>query len=198
MRKLILKWVLPLLVLDQALKIYIKLNFTVGQHAELISGFIEFLFIENEGMAFGWALPGIAGKLLLSGFRIAAAIGIGLYLKHLVSQKMHKGLLACVAMIWAGAIGNIIDGAFYGQLFTHSGWSTLATWAEGGNGYASLMMGNVVDMCHFTVRWPAAMPFGLGGREVFPPIWNLADASISVGVFWILLRQKTYFATSRS
>lgn len=193
MRRLILTWVLPLLVLDQALKIYIKLNFTVGQHADFIPGVLELIFIENEGMAFGWALPGVAGKLVLSGFRIVAAVGIGLYLKHLVKQGMHKGLLACIAMIWAGAIGNIIDGAVYGQLFTHSGWSTLATWAEAGAGYSSFMMGNVVDMFHFTVEWPSWMPFNLGGREVFPPIWNIADGAISVGVFWILIRQKTYF-----
>ena len=197
MRKLILTWVLPLLVLDQAVKFYIKLNFTVGKHADFIPGVLELLFIENEGMAFGWALPGDAGKLLLSGFRIFAAIGIGIYLKRLVKQGMHKGLLACIALIWAGAIGNIIDGAVYGQLFTRSGWSTLATFAQDGNGYASYMMGNVVDMFHFIVKWPEWMPLW-GGKEVFPPIWNIADAAISVGVFWILIRNKTYFTTARS
>lgn len=197
MRKLILTWVLPLLVLDQAVKFYIKLNFTLGQHADFIPGVLELLFIENEGMAFGWALPGVAGKLILSGFRIAAAIGIGIYLNLLVKQKMHKGLLACIALIWAGAIGNIIDGVVYGQLFTHSGWSTLATFSEAGNGYSSLMMGNVVDMFHFTLKWPEWLPLK-GGKEVFPPIWNVADAAISVGVIWILIRSKKYFNLGES
>ena len=183
---------MPLLIADQALKFYIKLNFTIGEKAEVIPGILELVFIENEGMAFGWALPGVAGKLLLTSFRILASVAIGYYLTKLVKDGAHKGLLVCVTLIWAGAIGNIIDGAFYGLIFSHSGWATVATLSP--EGYAPLFMANVVDMMHFVVRWPSWMPMGIGGTEVFPPIWNLADAAISVSVIWILIRQRVFFA----
>ena len=192
MRRLILCWLLPLLVADQALKFYIKLNFSIGQKADLVPGFIELIFIENEGMAFGWALPGIAGKLLLTTFRIIASVAIGYYLSKLVKEGAHKGLLVCVTLIWAGAIGNIIDGAFYGLIFSHSGWASVASFTS--DGYAPLFMANVVDMLHFVVRWPSWMPMGLGGNEIFPPIWNIADAAISVSVIWILIRQRVFFS----
>lgn len=191
MRQLIFGWVLPLLIADQLLKFYIKLNFTIGQSMDLVPGVLELAFIENEGMAFGWALPGTAGKLLLTTFRILASVGIGVYLFRLVKDKVHIGMLRCVALIWAGAIGNIIDGAVYGQLFSYSSWSVLATFTS--DGYAPFFMGNVVDMLHFTLHWPSWMPFNLANSEVFPPIFNIADAAISIGVIWILIRQKTFF-----
>jgi len=192
MRKLIVEWVMPLLLVDQILKIYIKLNFTIGERAEFIPGLLEFQFIENEGMAFGWALPGVAGKLVLTSFRLIASVGIGIYLFKLINEKAHSGLLKSVALIWAGAIGNIIDSAVYGRLFSHSGWGTIADFNVE-NGYAPWLMANVVDMFHFTIRWPSWMPFNIGGLEVFPPIWNIADAAISIGVIWIVLNQKKFF-----
>lgn len=142
-------------------------------------------------MAFGWAMPGVAGKLLLTTFRIIAAIAIGIYLSRLVKSGAHKGFVNCVTLIWAGAIGNIIDGAIYGVIFSKSGWTTVAEFET--EGYAPLFMANVVDMFHFTVEWPSWMPLGLSGMEVFPPIWNLADAAISLGVIWILIRQRAFF-----
>ena len=192
MRKLVLEWVLPLLLVDQLLKIFIKLNFTIGERSEFIPGLLELQFIENEGMAFGWALPGVAGKLLLTTFRVIASVGIGFYLFKLIKEKAHTGLLRSVALIWAGAIGNIIDSAVYGRIFSHSGWGTVAQ-SGTENGYAPWFMANVVDMFHFTVQWPYWMPFNMGGREVFPPIWNVADAAISLGVIWIALHQKSFF-----
>ena len=119
---------------DQLIKIWIKLNFAVGQRASFVPGVLELQFIENEGMAFGWALPGVTGKLVLTIFRLVAAIGIGYYLSKLVRSGVHKGLLTCVSFVWAGAIGNIIDSAFYGQLFTRSSWGMMAGWAEKSEG----------------------------------------------------------------
>ena len=191
MRRQILGLLLPLLLADQALKFYIKLNFTISEKAEFIPGILELQFLENEGMAFGWAMPGVAGKLLLTTFRIIAAIAIGIYLSRLVKSGAHKGFVNCVTLIWAGAIGNIIDGAIYGVIFSKSGWTTVAEFAT--DGYAPLFMANVVDMFHFTLEWPSWMPLGLSGMEVFPPIWNLADAAISLGVIWILIRQRAFF-----
>ena len=190
--------VLPLLLVDQVLKIWIKLSFTVGQKAQLIPGLIELQFIENEGMAFGWALPGVGGKLLLTIFRLVAAVGIGFYLNRLIKERMHAGLLACIALIWAGAMGNIIDSAIYGQIFTRSSWGMLAQWVGEEPGYASFLMGNVVDMFHFTARWPQWWPIGsMRSHEIFPPIWNLADAAISCGVISILIRQRRFFASPK-
>ena len=147
----LLGWVLtvvvPVLVADQCLKVWVKLNFSLGERMAFIPGLLELQFIENEGMAFGWALPGMAGKLVLTGFRLVAAVGIGLYIKKLIESGAHQGFLTCLAFIWAGAIGNIIDSAVYGQLFTASHWGLIAEWA--GKGYAPFMMGHVVDMFHF-------------------------------------------------
>lgn len=192
MQKLVLKWVIPLLLADQLLKIYVKLNFTIGERAEFIPGLLELQFIENEGMAFGWALPGVAGKLVLTIFRLIASVGIGIYLFKLVKEKAHVGLLRSVSLIWSGALGNIVDSTVYGRLFSHSGWGTTAELSVE-NGYAPWLMANVVDMFHFTLQWPDWMLFNLGGLEVFPPIWNIADASISIGVIWIVVNQKRFF-----
>ena len=95
---------MPVLLADQCIKIWVKLNFSLGESMSLIPGLIELQFIENEGMAFGWALPGAAGKLVLTSFRLVAAVGIGFYMKRLVAARAHKGFLTCLAFIWAGAI----------------------------------------------------------------------------------------------
>lgn len=191
--------VLPILIADQILKIWVKLNFAIGERISFVPGLLELQFIENEGMAFGWALPGPAGKLVLTSFRLVAAIGIGFYLNRLVREQAHGGFLTCISMVWAGAIGNIIDSAFYGQLFTRSGWGMMAEWAQTEGGYAPFLMGNVVDMFHFTVKWPLSFPLeSLAGREVFPPIWNLADAAISCGVICLLIWQRTFFSAPDS
>ena len=105
MRRLILGWLLPLLLADQALKFYIKLNSTLGEKADFIPGILELQFLEHEGMAFGWALPGAAGKLLLTSFRILASVAIGFYLSKLVKEGAHKGMLRCVTLIWAWTLG---------------------------------------------------------------------------------------------
>ena len=196
--QLVFRVLLPVLVLDQIIKVWIKTSFTVGQRMDFIPGLLELQFIENEGMAFGWALPGVAGKLLLTGFRLVAAVAIGFYIQRRIQDRAPEGLLISLAFVWAGAIGNIIDSAVYGRLFGASGWATLAEWLPADGGYAPWFQGYVVDMFHFVVTWPSWFPIdSLAGREVFPPIWNLADAAISVSVIWMVIKQKTYFPADR-
>ncbi len=160
LRQLIWRALVPVLLIDQLLKVWIKTSFTVGERMDFVPGILELQFIENEGMAFGWALPGVAGKLLLTGFRLAAAVAIGVYISRRVKEEAPNGVLYSLTLVWAGALGNIIDSAVYGQIFGRSGW--------------------------FPVE-------SLAGREVFPPIWNLADAAICVSVIWMLLNQRRYF-----
>ncbi len=186
--------VLPVLLADQALKIWVKTHCTIGQQFGLIPGVIELQFIENEGMAFGWALPGATGKLALTLFRLLAAVAIGFYMRKLVKERAPKGLIWSIGFVWAGALGNIIDSVFYGVLFSASTWGTFAELLPQAGGYSTWLMGNVVDMFHFTVRWPHWFPVdAMQGREVFPPIWNIADASISCAVIWMLFKQRSYF-----
>lgn len=187
--------VLIVLVIDQVLKFYIKTNFYLGENLTLIPNIVDLYFIENEGFAFGWKVPGSWGKIGLTLFRILAAGLISFYLVRLVKTKAHKGLIICVALILAGAAGNIIDCLIYGVIFAaspeHS--AAVATLFPDGGGYAPPLMGKVVDMFHFTARWPEWMPW-LGGGEIFPPVFNVADASISVGVIIVVIRQRVFFA----
>jgi signal peptidase II len=187
------------LIADQALKFYIKTSFTIGQKAPFLPGVLELQFIENDGMAFGWALPGDAGKLALRIFRVLAAIAIGWYLVHAAKSGAHRGFLRSISLIWAGAVGNILDSVFYGRLFSRSGWEEAASFLPAEGGYAFWFMGDVVDMFHFTVDWPLWWPIASWqGREIFPPIWNIADAAISCAVIWILFNQKRYFGGDKA
>lgn len=192
--QLVWRLLVPVLVIDQAIKVWVKTSFTVGERLDFVPGLLELQFIENEGMAFGWALPGVLGKLVLTSFRLVAAVAIGVYISRRIQEEAPKGLLYSLTFVWAGALGNIIDSAFYGRFFGRSGWGTLAQFMPEGGGYAPWFQGNVVDMFHFVVTWPSWFPLEtFVGREVFPPIWNLADAAISVSVIWMLLNQKKYF-----
>lgn len=153
-------------------------------------------FTENPGMAFGMQLGGSYGKILLSIFRIAAVIAIGWYLKDIVYKKMHPWLIVSVALIFAGALGNIIDSAFYGLIFNESSYVPAQLFPHGG-GYASFLHGKVVDMFYFPLiegHFPHWFPFW-GGQEFifFRPIFNLSDSSITVGVMLILLFQKKFY-----
>ncbi len=158
----------------------------------LIPGILELRFVENPGMAFGWMLPGDAGKIALTVFRLIAIGAIGWYLNSLIKDKVHGGLIICVALILSGALGNIIDSAIYGQLFSVTNHE-VATIFPADGGYAPFLMGHVVDMFHFTVTYPDWFPWVDSNTEIFPPIFNIADAAISFGVIIILLRQKTFF-----
>jgi signal peptidase II len=177
----------PLLVIflvlaaDQALKIWIKTNMYLGQEFKIFGNWFIIHFTENNGMAFGLEFGGEFGKLALSLFRIAAVAGIGYGLHHLIKHKHHRGLILNVALIFSGALGNIIDSVFYGKIYHYAGW----------------FHGRVVDMFYFPIlegRFPAWVPVW-GGEDYifFRPVFNIADAAISVGVVIILIFQKTYF-----
>lgn len=189
--------ILITLILDQVLKFWIKLNFTLGQEIHIIKDRIIIHFTENNGMAFGLELGGEAGKLALSLFRIIAIIAIAYGLYHLVRNKYHRGLITNVSLIFAGALGNIIDSAFYGVIFSESTWYEKAQLFPAEGGYSSFLHGKVVDMFYFPIisgQFPSWLPLW-GGDEFtfFRPVFNLADAAISVGVILILIGQKKYF-----
>lgn len=190
--------ILGVLLIDQILKIWVKLNFNYGEIHNLIPGWFDLQFVENPGMAFGWMIPGNGGKLALSIFRLIVVTGIAIYLFKLIKQKAHAGYIVCVSLIVAGALGNIIDSAAYGLAFDrgstfdeHYGDYTMYFGKAqlNGEGYAPVLMGNVVDMLHFTktITW--------NGKEIelFPPVFNVADSAITLGIIFILLFQKRFF-----
>ena len=142
-------------------------------------------FTENPGMAFGWKFAGEYGKLFLSLFRIIAVTGIGWYMWDLVKKKAPQGFIISIALIFAGALGNIIDSAFYGMLFSSSKYE-VAEFLPPGGGYAGFLHGNVVDMFYFPIIQTQHFTF-------FSPIFNFADAAITSGVIAILIFQRRFF-----
>lgn len=190
-------FIILILVLDQMLKIWIKTHFVIGQEIHLFGKFGMIHFIENNGMAFGMEMGGRPGKLILSIFRIIAIGGIGWYLSSLIKKKANLGLILAVGAIMAGAIGNIIDSAFYGIIFSESTYEQVATMFPQGGGYSSFLHGKVVDMFYFPVintHWPEWSPIRPGQSLVFfRPVFNLSDSAITCGVFSIILFQKRMF-----
>lgn len=185
------------LFIDQIIKIYIKTHFYLGQEFRVFSNWFIIHFTENNGMAYGMELGGEFGKLLLSSFRIIAIGVIGWYLYDLTTKKADKFYIICIALIFAGALGNIIDSAFYGVLFSDSGYDISRFLPEEG-GYAPFLHGKVVDMFYFPIiqgHFPEWVPFwGSENFIFFRPVFNIADASISIGVAMILINQKRFFS----
>jgi len=189
--------ILFILIVDQILKIWIKTNMSLGDEIVVFKDWFILHFVENNGMAFGFEFAGEYGKMFLSIFRILAVIAIGWYLFRLTKEKeLPFGFIASISLILAGAIGNIIDSLFYGMIFDHSYGQVAAMFPEGG-GYASFLHGKVVDMFYFPLvsgYYPDWLPFW-GGNEFlfFRPVFNIADSSITIGIFMILLFYRNYF-----
>ena len=185
-----------ILILDQILKIWIKTHLVIGQEIKLFGDWGLIHFIENNGMAFGMEMGGKPGKLILSIFRILAIFGIGWFLYTLIERKANTGLVLAVSAIMAGAIGNIIDSAFYGMIFSES-YMQPATIFPPGGGYSSFLHGRVVDMFYFPVidtHWPDWSPVKAGESFIFfRPVFNIADSAITCGVISIILFQKRMF-----
>ncbi|MCJ8210528.1 lipoprotein signal peptidase [Mucilaginibacter sp. RS28] len=170
-----------IIIVDQVVKTWVHSHMYLGERIQFLGTRGMLLYTENNGMAFGWELGGEWGKLALTLFRIGAVAGIGYGLLHLIKHKYHRGLIMNMALIFAGALGNIIDSTFYGMIY----------------GYAPVFQGRVVDMFYFPLIrgvFPSWMPFWAGQDfEFFRPIFNVADAAISIGVIMILVYQKRYF-----
>ncbi|MDB5128182.1 lipoprotein signal peptidase [Mucilaginibacter sp.] len=170
-----------IILVDQIIKIWVRKHMFLGEEIRFLGNRGMLHYTENNGMAFGMELGGELGKLALTLFRIVAVCGIGYALVFLIKHKYHRGLIMMVALILAGALGNIIDSTFYGIIYH----------------YAGVFHGRVVDMFYFpllTGQFPNWVPLW-GGEEYifFRPVFNLADAAISIGVIMILLNQKRYF-----
>ena len=186
--------VAAVLVIDQVIKIAVKTNMFLHEHIRITDWFYIY-FTENNGMAFGLE---IFAKISLTLFRIVAVILITWYLARIVrqSEKVKNGYIVCLSLILAGAVGNIIDCVFYGEVFSASTHTQIASWVPVGQGYADWLHGKVVDMFYFPIidtYWPDWMPF-VGGEHFifFSPIFNFADASISCGIIALLLFYSRY------
>ena len=189
--------VILLLLLDQAVKIWIKTHMTIGESIPVMGSWFQIYFIENNGMAFGMQLGGALGKFLLSSLRIVLVGFIIYYIHKLIKLGASRSLLTGMALILVGAIGNIVDSLFYGILFSESTFTEVATFLPDGGGYAPFLFGKVVDMLYFPLvdtTLPDWVPFWGGENFIFfRPIFNIADSCITVGVIYLLLFHRKYF-----
>ncbi len=188
--------IILILFVDQLLKIWVKTHMVIGEDIPIFGKWGMLHFIENNGMAFGMEMGGKPGKLILSIFRIIAITAIAWFLNSIIKKNAYQGLILAVSAILAGAIGNIIDSAFYGMIFSESFHEPAVLFPPDG-GYSSFLHGRVVDMFYFPVintHWPEWSPFRAGETLIFfRPVFNIADSAITCGVFAILLFQKKMF-----
>ncbi len=196
-----------IIIIDQALKIWIKTSHPTGEVVRVFGmDWFRLHFIENPGMAWGWKFGNETGKMILTLFRLAAVIFGTWYIAKIIKQKYKRGFIICASLIYAGALGNLIDSMFYGMIFDkglhydaaindYLSYAGIAQFSS--DGYSSFLHGSVVDMLYFPMfkgQFPGWVPF-TGGEEFefFSPIFNIADASISVGVITLLLFQNRFF-----
>ena len=179
--------IVAILLVDQAIKIWVKTSMTLHESIHITDWFY-ITFIENMGMAFGMQL---GSKIILSLFRVVAICLLGYYIRAQVKQNARTGYIVCLSLVLAGAAGNLIDCMFYGLIFNESSPNYLSYFVSFGSGYAPFLMGKVVDMFYFPLietEWPTWMPIVGGDHFVFfSPVFNFADACISVSVVWLLL-----------
>lgn len=196
--------VVVLLAIDQVSKIIVKLNMTIGESIPVFGDWFQICFIENNGMAFGMQFGGGVGKVLLTLFRLVLIGFIIYYIKRVLLKKSDTptGVLVGVSLVLVGAIGNVIDSLFYGQLFSASSYGMVAEFLPEGGGYAPLLMGKVVDMLYFPIidtTLPEWVPFWGGEHFLFfRPVFNFADSCISVAVFYLIIFQRSYFSRQSS
>lgn len=185
-----------LLLIDQWSKVYVKTHFSLSEEVNVFGNWFKLHFLENYGMAFGIEFGGEWGKIILTLFRIIFCGVIIYYIASLIKAKAHLGYTISWTMILVGALGNIIDSVFYGVLFSKSDLWSLATFLPAEGGYASWFHGSVVDMLYFPIlhgTFPEWLPiWGGESFEFFRPVFNVADATISVGFVLILLFQKAF------
>jgi signal peptidase II len=192
--------ILLILIIDQVVKVYIKTHFYIGHEIKVFGlNWFRVHFVENEGMAWGWKMGGDWGKVALTLFRLVAVIAGVFIIRDFIRKKYHPGFIYCSALIFAGALGNLIDSMFYGLIFTESDpYIQNVANIFPKQGYAGFLHGKVVDMLYFPIirdmHYPAWFPFWGGEEfEFFRPVFNIADAAISVGVIAILIFQNKFF-----
>lgn len=192
--------ILLIIFADQALKFYIKLHYFAGEEHNIVGSWFRIHFVENEGMAWGWKFGGSWGKYILTGFRLVAVVYGTFLLRRFIREHYHRGFIICAALIYAGALGNLIDSLIYGRIFEQSSQfsQNVAHLFPAGGGYAGVLQGKVVDMLYFPIitnaHYPKWVPF-FGGDdfEFFRPVFNIADAAISTGVIVLLVFQNRFF-----
>lgn len=185
--------IILILFVDQCVKIWIKTHMVIGDEYPVFGNWFIIHYTENNGMAFGMEFWGKSGKLFLSLFRIAAISAIGYFLVKLIKQNAKMGLVLGISAIMAGAVGNLLDSAFYGLIFSDS-LTEVAKFLPVGGGYASFLHGRVVDMLYFPIintTYPGWLPV-FGGKPFvfFSPVFNIADSAITSGVFYLLIFER--------